>query len=110
MTSDSLKVKGNYKQFIPIEHLVTRQIDRIMEYRSKKQKELYESSVEALVDLLEPYSEELAIEYMKNNNVVYDLSEAGVGRYEKLFRFIKREWAKDNVVWKRSRGFERGHD
>lgn len=107
---NDLKVKGNYKQFIPIEHLVTRQIDRIMEYRSKKQVELFEESIEGLIDLLEPYSEEIVLEYIKDNGIDYDLSEAGKQKYIELFRFIKREWAKDNVIWKRSRGYERGHD
>lgn len=110
MTSDDLRVKGNYKQFIPIEHLVTRQIDRIMEYRSKKQFELYEESINGLVDLLEPESEEIVLEYIDENKVSYDLSDEGKEKYIKLFRFIKREWAKANVIWKRSRGFERGHD
>jgi len=107
---DDLKVKGSYKQFIPIEHLVTMQIDRIMEYRSKKQVELFEESVQGLVDLLEPESETLVLDYIDTNNVGYDLSEVGKQKHIELFRFIKREWAKDNIIWKRSRGYERGHD
>lgn len=107
---DDLKVRGNYKQFIPIEHLVTRHIDRIMEYRSKKMFENFEESIEGLIDLLEPDSEELVVNYKKENNIGYDLSEEGKQKYVELFRFIKREWAKDNVIWKRTRGYERGHD
>lgn len=107
---DDLKVKGNYKQFIPIEHLVTMQIDRIMEYRSKKQIELFEESVQGLIDLLEPDSEELVLKYMGEMGIGYDLSEVGKQKHIELFRFIKREWAKDNIIWKRSRSYERGHD
>ena len=109
MTGDT-EVKRDYKQFIPIEQLLTRHIDRIMEYRSKKDLERYEESIEALIDLLSPESEERVIEYKHENNIIYDISNEGKEKYVQLFRFIKREWANDNIIWKRSRGYERGHD
>lgn len=107
MTSEKIR---EFKQFIPIEQLVTRHIDRIMEYRSKKDVEHFEESVEALIDLLAPESEKVVIEYKKSQGIDYDLSQQGKESYVQLFRFIKREWAKHNIIWKRSRGYESGHD
>jgi len=105
-----IEFKQDYKQYIPIEHLLTRHIDRIMEYRSKKDWEHWEESIDGLIDLLAPESEETVLEYKKKHKVEYDLTSGGIERYKGLFRFIKREWANDNIIWKRSRGYERGHD
>jgi hypothetical protein len=105
-----IEFKQDYKQYIPIEHLLTRHIDRIMEYRSKKDLSHWMESIDALIDLLAPESEETVLQYKKEHKIVFDLSEQGKQRYILLFRFIKREWAKDNIIWKKSRGYERGHD
>jgi len=108
MTSDD-KIR-EYKQYIPVEHLVTSQIERIMSYRSDKNFEHYEESVDALIDLLAPDSEKDVLEYKNNNNINYDTSHEGIQRYIGLFRYIKSHLAKENIIWKRSRGYDRGHD
>lgn len=102
--------KKEYKQFVPIEALVAAQINRIAEYRSKDITDLYEESVDMLIDLLPPELEEQALDYKKKYIIVYDLSQAGKELWVALFRYIKKLLAKENIVWKRSRGYEVGHD
>jgi len=110
MTSDPDFYKREYRQFVPIENLVTGQIGRISEYGSKKMWEYWIESIERLIDLLPPDVEDRVLEYKKNNNVVFNLSDKGRERYRLLFRFIKQELTNDNIVWKRSSGFSVGHD
>lgn len=102
-------IRREYKVIVPIEGLVAAQINRISEYRSKKMWENYEESVDMLIDLLPPESEEKVLEYKKEHNVEYDLSTEGKQAYVLLFRFIKKVLAKENIVWKRS-SFEIGHE
>ena len=109
MTSEET-LKREYKQFIPIENLVAAQINRIAEYRSKMLWEHYIYSVEMLVDLLPPDVEETVLEYKKEHNIVFNLSEKGKQSYVALFRFIKKQLTDQNIVWKRSRGYDVGHD
>lgn len=109
MTSDP-DFKREYRQFVPIENLVTGQIGRISEYRSKKMWEYYIESVEMLIDLLPPDVEETVLQFKDTNKIGYDLSTKGKRMYVELFRYIKKQLTQDNIVWKRSRGFQRGHD
>ena len=102
--------RRDYKQFIPIESLVTSQINRIMEYRSKKIWESFEESVDALIDLLAPDDEETVFKYKEENQIRYDISRNGIDKYRGLFRFIKRQLYDKNIVWKRGTGYEIGHD
>ena len=104
------EIRRDYKQYVPIEGLVTSQINRILEYRSKKLWENYEESVDALIDLLAPEDEETVLEYKKKENICYDISQDGKERYVCLFRFIKKQLFMKNIVWKRGTGYEIGHD
>ena len=85
------EIRRDYRQYVPIEGLVTSQINRILEYRSKKQFENYEESVDALIDLLAPEDEKTVLEYKKEHMVRYDISQTGKDRYVALFRFIKQQ-------------------
>ena len=115
MTSDSLypsddRVHSNYRNFVPIEALVTTQLNRIMQYRSNKQTELFEEAVEALIDLLPPESEKEVLRKREELGVCFDLSHKGKQRYVDLLRFIKQHLADQNLVWNRGRSFKIGHD
>ena len=116
MVSDSLFLSNDrmrnsqYKNFVPIEALVTTQINRIMQYRSEKKTELFEEAVEALIDLLPPASEEKVLEKYHELGVVFDLSSSGKQRYVELFRFIKKHLAEENLVWNRGKSFKVGND
>jgi hypothetical protein len=99
----------SYRTFIPIESLVAGQINRIMEYRSKKLTEYYEEAVDALVDLLPPEIELSILDYRKNNDIKFDLSLEGKEKYVKLFREIKLQLNNMNIVWHRG-SYEIGHD
>jgi len=105
-----IDLKKEYKQFVPIEALVAAQINRIAEYRSKNIINLYEEAVDMLIDLLPPELEEKALDYQKKYSIEYDLSQSGKDLWVSLFRYIKKQLAKENIVWKRSRGYEVGHD
>lgn len=98
-----------YRTFIPIESLVAGQINRIMEYRSKKLTEYYEEAVDALIDLLPPQIETAILTYRKDNNIKFDLSSEGKEKYVKLFREIKLQLNDMNIVWHRG-GYLVGHD
>ena len=103
-------VKREFRQGVPIESLVTSQINRIMEYRSKRLLEYFIESVEALIDLLPPEVEDTVVAYKNEHNVMYEVSPQGKERYIALFRYIKKQLTQENIVWKRSRGYEVGHD
>lgn len=99
----------SYKSFIPIESLVANQINRIMEYRSKKLTEYYEEAVDALIDLLPPAVEESILSYKDANDIHFDLSTDGREKYTRLFREIKSQLNNCNIVWHRG-GYLVGHD
>ena len=85
-----VETKREYKGNIAIEQLVTAQINRIMEYGTRKMKEEYEEGIELLVDLLSPEHEEQALAYKEKYGIYYDITRDGLKRYKALFRFIKR--------------------
>ena len=99
MTSDQEDFKREYRQFVPIENLVTGQIGRIAEYRSKKLWEFYIEAVEMLIDLLPPDVEETVLQFKKTNNIEYDLSNEDKRLYVLLFRYIKKQLTTKNIVW-----------
>lgn len=99
----------SYRTFIPIESLVASQINRIMEYRSKKLTEYYEEAVDALIDLLPPEIESSILTFKNDNAIKFDLSTDGKEKYVTLFREIKNQLNTKNIVWHRS-GYATGHD
>lgn len=101
--------RESYRTFIPIESLVAGQINRIMEYRSKKLTEYYEEAVDALIDLLPPEIETSILQFKNNEDIKFDLSQTGKEKYVKLFREIKSELNRCNIVWHRG-GYLVGHD
>ena len=103
-------VKREYKQYIPIENLVTSQISRVLEYRSKRMDVYFMESVEALIDLLSPEDEEKALRFKEENNIYFENSSLGKKKYIDLLRFIKKLLADQNIIWKQSRGYNVGHD
>jgi len=103
MTPDELDIHKEYKGIITIEQLVSRQIDRINEYGTKRDNEKYNEGVEHLVDMLSPEHEQKALEFKKENGIQHDISPTGKLRYRALFRYIKQLLARDNIVWKKSR-------
>lgn len=98
-----------YREQLSIENLAAGQINRIMEARSKKMTEIFEESVDALIDLLPPEMEESILNYKEKNNIKYDTSIEGKMKYVQLFREIKKQLSKCNIIWKRG-VFELGHD
>lgn len=109
MTSDDYNLKREYKGLDPIVTLTAAQINRILDFGSKKQIELFEESVDRLIDILPPEMEKTVLEFKNSQNIVYDTGEKGKDRYVALFRFIKHQLSKDNIVWKRS-SFEIGSE
>lgn len=101
--------QSKYRTVIPIESLVATQINRIMEYRSKKLTEYYEEAVDALIDLLPPELETAILNYRKDNDIRFDLSLDGKDKYVKLFREIKKQLNAKDIVWHRG-GYAIGHD
>ena len=101
--------ESSYRTILPIEAIVAGQINRIMEYRSKKLFEYYEEAVDALIDLLPPEIEGSILEFKKQNNIAYDISVSGKDRYVVLFREIKTQLNKCNIVWHRG-SYAVGHD
>jgi hypothetical protein len=107
--SNELGREQTYRTILPIEAIVAGQINRIMEFGSKKLTEYYEESIERLIDLLPPEIEESIIVFKKENNITYDMSVQGKERYVLLFREIKKQLNKCNIVWHRG-SYAVGHD
>jgi hypothetical protein len=97
------------KGFIPIEQLVSKQLDRIMHYRTIRKWDFWEEGIEGLIDLLTPEDEQKAVDYMETNQVSHDITNEGRERYNGLLRFIKKMFTDHKILWKK-RGYERGHD
>lgn len=106
---NEIEISQGYRNILPIEAIVAGQINRVMEFRSKKQTEFFEESVEGLIDLLPPEIEESILDYKKQNNINFDLSVAGKEKYVMLFREIKKQLSNQNIVWHRS-SYATGHD
>jgi len=107
--TDGFDNQSSYRTILPIENIVAGQINRIMEYRSKKLWEYYMESVDALIDLLPPDVEAAILKYKQENNISYNNSTEGHERYHQLFREIKKELNTCNIVWHKS-NYHRGHD
>jgi hypothetical protein len=101
--------ESTYRTVLPIEAIVAGQINRIMEYRSKKLFEYYEESVDALIDLLPPEIEDAIQNYKHEHDVSFNLSNDGVAKYVLLFSEIKKQLNTCNIVWHRG-SYAVGHD
>lgn len=111
MAYSDKEVVRDYKQYVPIENLVTAQIDRIVKYRNEGKLREYEVAIETLIDLLHPDAERLVMKYKHDNSITIDItSKDALDKYRSLFNFIKSILSEDNIIWKRSRGYEKGHD
>jgi hypothetical protein len=104
-----IETSSGYRNILPIEAIVAGQINRIMEFRSKKITECFEESVEGLIDLLPPELEDSILVFKKENNIIFDISVNGKEKYVLLFREIKKQLSKQNIVWHRS-SYATGHD
>ena len=109
MTYDDIGKQQTYRTILPIEAIVAGQINRIMEFGSKKLTEYYEESIDRLVDLLPPEIEESIIVFKNQNNIRYDMSVEGKEKYVLLFREIKKQLNSCNIVWHRG-SYAVGHD
>ena len=109
MTYDDIYQQKTYKDGLPIERLAENQINRVMEYRSKKLIEYFEESVDALIDLLPPEVEQTILDYKRNHNIEYNLTLEGKEKYILLFREIKKQLCSEGIVWRKS-SFSIGHD
>jgi hypothetical protein len=109
MAEETYDLRQEFKGIDPIIQLIARQIDRIMSDGTKKNIELYIEGIERLIDLLPPETMETILEYKKEHNVVYNVSQEGKVLWVDLFRFIKVQLSRDNIIWKRSR-YEMGRE
>src|SRR4030042_454180 len=98
-----------YRTILPIESIVAGQINRIMEFGSKKLTEYYEESIDRLVDLLPPEIESAIILFKNEHDIKYDMSVDGKEKYVLLFREIKKQLNKCNIVWHKG-SYAVGHD
>jgi len=101
--------KKEYKGFIPIEQLVSKQIDRIMHYKTIREYDYWEEGIEGIIDLLTPEDEQKALNYIKTHNIEHDISIKGRTLYTGLFRYIKKLFTDQSIIWKRG-GYDIGHD
>lgn len=104
-----IETSSGYRNILPIEAIVAGQINRIMEFRSKKLFEYFEESVDGLIDLLPPEIEESIMTFKKQNDISYSNTVEGKEKYVLLFREIKRQLSTQNIVWHRS-SYATGHD
>ena len=108
-STDEFEPVRELKGYIPIEKLVSKQIDRIMHYRTIRDFDKWEEGIEGLIDLLTPEDEQKCIEYMATNNISHDITKDGIKHFNGLFRLIKKMFTDHGILWKK-RGYERGHD
>jgi len=107
--TDEYSVHSDYKGPDPIVSLIASQINRIMEHRTNSDYVGIIASIDALIDLLPPEIEEVVTTYMKEHNIVYDISISSKDDWIKLNRFIKKQLAQQNILWKRSH-YEKGSE
>jgi len=88
-----------YPGYIPIEQLVSKQIDRIMHYRTIRKYDFWEDGIEGLIDLLTPEDEQKALEYIKTHNIRHNTSANGRELYSGLLRYIKGLFAEKGIIW-----------
>jgi len=89
-----------YRQQIEYETLLNQQIGRIAQFRSNKQWEEYEESIETLILMLPAKLREDANKFKEENKIEYDLSLAGRKRYDNLWRFCNRIMEESNLSFK----------
>jgi len=96
-----------FRGYIPIEQLVSKQIDRIMHYKTIRKYDFYEEGIEGLIDLLTPKDEQKAFDYIKTHKIKHDISLNGRTLYSGLFRSIKKLFAEQGIIWQQG-GYSRG--
>jgi hypothetical protein len=104
-----IETSSSYRNILPIESLVAGQINRCMEFLSKKLTEFFIESVEGLILLLPPEIEDSILTFKKENEIFYSNTVEGKEKYMLLFREIKKQLTNQNIVWHRS-SYATGHD
>jgi hypothetical protein len=109
MTEEQYDKQTNYRNILPIEILYQKQIDRCMEAYTDNNWPRFESGVNAAMMLLPQELREIAITYMKDNQIQYCNTADGRNKYMQLFCEITRLLTKAGIIWHRA-SYPIGHD
>ncbi len=99
---DVYERRNKYQKPVDYEQVLNMQMARIAQFRSNKDMEKYEESVDTLIFMLPSKLRESASEYKKKNDISYDISMQGKAAYDRLWRFINEELEKYNLIFRSS--------
>ena len=91
-----------YQKPIDYETILGHQMSRIAQYRSNKERELYEESVDTLLIMLPKNLRDKGMELKTKENIHYDISENGKKKYDMLWIHINESLEEHNLIYKTS--------
>ena len=91
-----------YQKPIDYETILGHQMSRIAQYRSNKERELYEESVDTLLIMLPKNLRDKALSFKQQEHIYYDMSEAGKIKYDTLWIQINEALEEHNLIYKTS--------
>jgi len=99
MTEEYVK-QEKYQKALDYEQLLFFQIERISKFRSNKDYEHYEISIETFIMMLPKVLRDKAMEYKKNNDLTID--SGLVTKWDELWVFINERLEDNNLIFKTS--------
>jgi len=98
----SYTVRDKYQKSIDYEQILFNQMNRIAQFRSNKDVDHYEFSIDTLIFMLPHELREKVLEYKHNNNIDYNTTKEGVIRYDDLWRFVNSVLEESNLIFRTS--------
>lgn len=91
-----------YQKPVDYEIILGQQMSRISQFRSNKDIEMYEESVDTLLLMLPKKLRDQAIKYKRDNNIEYNVANNGKKKYDDLWVFINDLLEEANIIFKTS--------
>lgn len=89
-----------YKQPLDYESVLVQQMNRIATALSNNDNEKFYAGVDTLICILPRDLRHMALEYKKNNNIIYDLSMDGKRLYIDLWQYCNNIMEEGGMIFK----------
>lgn len=98
----SYTIRDRYQKSIDYEQILFNQMNRIAQFRSNKDVDHYEFSIDTLIFMLPRELRERVMMYKKDEGIVYNTTKEGIVRYDDLWRFVNNVLEESNLIFRTS--------
>lgn len=93
---------SKYQKGVDYEQLLLRQMDRIAQFSSDKRLELYEASVDTLINMFPLSLQKRALEFKSQQGITFGISLEKKESYDRLWRFCNELLQEANLIYRTS--------